>query len=395
MKTYEYRGFDKSGHSVRGLIEAISVKNVREKLAADGILAENVSLSGSVSRMNAGQRAVIYRQLSALLGAGVPLEKALDLLIKSPDMQRAQIILAGVRDMVREGGTLASSFTSLCDSVTSFEGAIIEASERSATVEIMLGRLADFIEEQEKLKSGVLSALLYPSIVISLALIVAIAVLGFLVPWYRDMLTEFNLPMPLSIRNMAAVGTVVSYSIVPVALSVSVAVWKLKSRLRSDASFRARWDRKLFGWPVIGRGYRMLVNLRFARTMAILLNGGVSLIESLLLSGRASGSAWIAELAEEESESVKHGLSLSEAVANIPPLSDSIAGWIQTGEASGDLATLMDKAGLQYQEEWSRYTSRTLTVLEPMLILFVALFVLLLILPVLMSVINLSGMVGR
>jgi len=222
--------------------------------------------------------------------------------------------------MVREGGTLASSFTSLCDSVTSFEGAIIEASERSATVEIMLGRLADFIEEQEKLKSGVLSALLYPSIVISLALIVAIAVLGFLVPWYRDMLTEFNLPMPLSIRNMAAVGTVVSYSIVPVALSVSVAVWKLKSRLRSDASFRARWDRKLFGWPVIGRGYRMLVNLRFARTMAILLNGGVSLIESLLLSGRASGSAWIAELAEEESESVKHGLSLSEAVANIPPL---------------------------------------------------------------------------
>lgn len=394
MNTYEYRGFDKAGHSSRGLIEALSIKNAREKLLEDGILAERVSLSGGTSRFTADQRAVTYRQLSALLGAGIPLEKALDLLIKSPEMRSAQIILAGVRDRVREGSSLAAAFTGLCDSVSTFEGAIIEAAERSATVDVMLGRLADFLDEQEHLKSGVLSALLYPLIVVCLAIMVAVAVLGFLVPWYRDMLAEFNLPMSGLILNMAKIGTIVSYSIIPAVAFVVLITWRVKVRLRQDEPFRVRLNRKIFGWPLVGRGYRMLANLRFARTMSILLGGGVPLIDGLRLSGRATGSAWIARLAEEQAELVKHGASLSDAVRNIPPLAESLAGWIQTGEASGELEKLMEKAGLKYQDEWNRYTSRCLTILEPVLILCVAVFVLLLILPVLLSVINLSSMVG-
>ncbi len=393
MNTYEYRGFDKSGQSSRGLIEALTVKNAREKLAAGGVLAEKVSLSGSVSKFKVSQRSVTYRQLSALLGAGIPLEKALQLLVESPEMRNVQVILAGVRDRVREGSSLAAAFTSMCDSVTSFEGAIIEAAEKSATVDVMLERLADFIDEQEKLKAGVLSALLYPSIVVCLALMVAVAVLGFLVPWYRDKLLEFNLPLPAIIKHMAATGTFLSYSIVPAIVAIGLLVWYLKGKFRNDEDFRVKVDRKIYGWPMLGRGYRMLGNLRFARTMSILLGGGVSLIDGLVLSGRATGSAWIARLSAKEAESVRHGSSLSDAVRNIPPLADSLAGWVQMGEASGELGPLMEKAGLKYQDEWNRYTSRCLTILEPALILFVAVLVLLLILPVLMSVINLSDMV--
>ncbi|OVE76255.1 hypothetical protein BVX97_01730 [bacterium E08(2017)] len=394
MKTYEYKGYDGAGHACRGLVEALSVKNAREKLASDGILAEKVNLSGSKTGLNAEQRADIYRQLSSLLAAGVPLEKALDLLINTPDLRNAQVILASVRDSVREGASLAVSLKNQCEGITAFESAIIESAEKSATVDIMLERLAGFMDEQRKLRASVMSALMYPSIVVGLALILAIAVIGFLVPWYRDMLNEFNMEMPAAIDAMDRVGRFIGRITIPAIGVIAFIFWRVRSRLRVDNNFQVLLDQKLFGLPVIGQGYRMLVSLRFARTMSILIGGGVSLINCLILSGKATGSAWVTSLAAKQAEDVRHGSSLTEAVRNIPPLAGSLTGWIQTGEASGRIETLMDKAGEKYEEDWKRYTTRYLTLLEPMLILLVAVFILSLILPVLMSVIDLSTNIG-
>jgi general secretion pathway protein F len=166
-------------------------------------------------------------------------------------------------------------------------------------------------------------------------------------------------------------------------------------RTRRDAEYRERWDRWRFRWPLWGPGYTLLVNLRFARTLSLLLRSGLSLIEGARLAGRATGSPWVCRLAGEAAESVRHGAALSETVRGIPPLAETLPGWLQVGEATGDMANLLDGAAARLEDRWERYTTRALAFLEPVLILAIGGFVLLIALSVLLPVINLTQGLAR
>lgn len=390
MKSYEYRGFDASGRSCRGLVEARSVKNAREKLSGRSILAEKILEAGRPRRVRAAVRAVLYRELAALLSAGFPLERALEILIESPEMSETRGMLAVVRDGVREGRSLAAALAEGGASVTVFERAIIDAAEQSASVPAMLERLAGFLEHREKLRERIHSALLYPALVVCVAVCVAVVMLGLLLPRAREILAGSQAPMPRLTAGMITLGAGLGKWGVPALAVVVAAGWLFARRLRRDADLRERWDRVLYGLPVWGRGYALLVNLRFAHTLAILLRGGVALLDAVRLSGRATGSPWLARLAADESEAIRHGSNLADAVGRIPPLAASLPGWIRVGEAGGGLERLLENAGERYEERWDRYLSRSLTLLEPTLILVIGMFVLLVTLAVLLPVLSLS-----
>jgi general secretion pathway protein F len=395
MKAYEYRGFDRAGHVCKGLVDAMSVKDAREKLARNGILADRVSVTGRQLRFPSDRRSMVYRELSALLGAGMPLVRALDILIQSPEMGESAVLLAGVRDSVREGASLADAFSRASESVTPFEKAIVEAAEKSATVEPMLERLAVFLEDQSKLRDRIQSALIYPAIILTVGICVAILMLGLLVPRAREILAGSNIPLPALTRYMIAFGAgLLKWGLPVLALLIAAAV-AVRRKLRQDLEFRKRWNQHLFGIPVFGKGYTLLVSLRFARTLEIMIHGGVSLIDGLIFAGRATGSPWIASLAETEAESVRHGSSLSDAVRRIPPLAQSLPGWIQIGEASGGLERLLSSAGQRYQDHWDRFIARSLSFMEPILIFLIGAFVLLVTLSVLLPVLSLSQAIGK
>jgi len=135
--------------------------------------------------------------------------------------------------------------------------------------------------------------------------------------------------------------------------------------------------------------------LRFSRTLSMLLTGGIPLIDGLILAGRATGSPWLSRIVEREAETVRHGSSLSDAVRRIPRLSQSLPGWISVGEAGGGLERLLANAGERYENNWNRYVSRWLSLLEPVLILVIGGFVLLVTLSVLLPVLSLSRSLGQ
>ena len=395
MKAYEYRGFGGSGRSCKGLVEAMSVKDAREKLARNGILADRISVTGRQLRFPSDQRSMVYRELSAMLGAGMPLVRSLDVLIQSPEMGESAVLLAGIRDSVRDGSSLADSFGRASESVTAFERAIIEAAEKSATVEPMMERLAVFLEEQGKLQDRIQSALIYPAIILTVGICVAILMLGLLVPRAQEILAGSNIPLPALTRYMIAFGSGLLKWGLPLIAAIVVGVVAIRRRLRQDAEFRRQWNRRLFDVPVFGRGYTLLVNLRFARTLEIMIHGGVSLIDGLIFAGRATGSPWVVSLAEAEAESVRHGSSLSDALRRIPPLAASLPGWVQIGEASGGLERLLSSAGQRYQDHWDRFIARSLSFMEPVLILLIGGFVLMVTLSVLLPVLSLSQAIGK
>ncbi len=390
MKTFDYKGYNAKGQVQKGLVEALSIKDAREKLAATGILAERLTATGRQLRLSTATRSVIYRELSALLDAGLPLVDALEILVSSPEVQDARLGLAGIRDRVREGASLAASFAEASSSVTSFETSIIEAAERSATVAEVLARLADFLDEQEELRQSVQSALVYPIIVILVGVCVAILMLGVLIPRTRDLLSSGQGELPLLTTIMMAVGQAVMHWGMPVLIMIAISVYIFRRRLKSNVVMQCRWDKRLFKLPVIGRGYKLLVNERFCRTMAILLDGGVSLIDSLIIAGRATGSVWVTALALDESEKIRHGDKLSSALERIPPMAEFLPGWVRVGEAGGGMARLLSSASQRYGLQWRRFLKLHLSFLEPLIILLIGGFVLLITLAVLLPILNIS-----
>lgn len=399
MQTFEYRGFDGTGQARKGLVEALDIKRAREKLAGEGLFAENIAPAGESKRVSflfrssaftVDARTMFYRELVALLRAGLPLVTALDVLVQSPDMGATRPILAALRDNIKEGASLAAALARAGRTVSSYEKAVIAAGEKSASLGTVLERLADFMDEQARLRDRFVTALIYPAIIFVVAIAIAVGLLGFGIPRIGNLLMEeSHITLPLLTRCMIRFGSLFMHVGLPVlalALAGGVFWWR---RMALDPEKARNFNRRLFGLPVIGPGYTILVSLRFARTLALLINGGVSLIDGLPLAGEATGSRWVADRVAAETDAVRHGRSLADMLRHIPPFG-SLFGWVQVGEASGALARMLDSAADRLQQQWERFLTRRMNMLEPMLILIIGVFVLLVVLAVLLPILTLN-----
>lgn len=400
MITFEYRGFDSLGRVRNGLIEAADLKQAREKLVEGGVLPELVAPAGRTRRfrgrrfrrgLSMESRSSFYRELLSLLRAGLPLVRALDILIQSPETGHARSVFALARDRIKEGASLADALADAGASVNAFEKAAISAGERAGVLDAALENLAVFLEEQSRLRDSVVTALIYPALVVTLAVAIAVGLLGFAVPRIGGLiLEETSAPLPLLTRAMIGIGEFLAM-FGPLLLAVVAAgVFLGRRRIRRDPSLTIAADRLLFLIPALGRAYTLLVNLRFARTLSLLLGGDITLIEGMKLAGAATGSPWVNHMLEKEAESVRHGCTLAEALRRVPPLSESLARWTQVGESGGQLPELLESAGQRFMQQWERFISRFTALLEPALIVAVSAFVLLVVLSVLLPIMSLN-----
>ena len=400
MKTFAYRGYESSGRAAQGLIEALDLKEAREKLQARGVLPESVtpaedSRAGQRrAAFNLDQRAMCFHELASLLQSGLPLVQALDILIQSPELGPNVLRLAGVRDRIREGQGLARALAENSSEVTAFERAVIEVGERVGTLPQVMQRLASFLEEQKKLRERILTALLYPAVVLTLALLVATVLLGFLLPWVSKMMQDAGIPLSGLTKTMLVLRAWLG-PLLLAAVATGVLLWlRFRRRVAESDEARQRLDQRLLRWPLVGRGYAALINLRFARTLAMLLRGGVPLVEAFAIAGRASGSAWVTATTAAGAERVKHGMSLAAALRTIEPLNLSLPAWVQAGEAGGNLDALLDHAADRFQQQWERLMARSMALIEPALIIIVGLFVLLIALAILLPILTMNQTLG-
>lgn len=398
MTTFEYKGYDVSGRAQSGLIEAADLKDARKRLAARGILPELLQTAGGTasrraakaSAFNSDIRTMFYRELAALLGSGVALVPALDVILQAPELDQARTRLAAVRDAVREGRALSAAMAAVSAQVTPFEQAVMEVGERTGGMHEALDRLATFLEEQEKLREKLMTALLYPAVVVSLAVIIAGFVLVFMLPMMQRLFEDAQLKLPLLTRAMLSGGRVAGGLLLALAAGVAAGVPWLRRRWRADVALQLRLDRWLFSVPVLGGGWRNLASLRFVRVLGLLLERGVGLIESVPMAGRASGSAWLADCARRETDALGQGKPLVEVIRGIQPLHPSLAAWVQAGEAGGNLTGLLDNAAQRFQQSWDRLATRGMLLLEIGMTLGIGLFVALIALAVLLPVLQMN-----
>lgn len=395
MKSFSYRGYRTDGATCSGLAEAESPKAAREKLAGQGILVERLrNTSSTRAGLSSSRRGVLYRELAALLRAGMPLVNALGTLLQTPELETSANVLAAVRDHVREGCSLAAALKSAILDISPFEAATIDVAERTASLEAVLEQLAVFIETQETLRQRLQSAMIYPSLVLALGVVVAVVMLGVLLPRTQQMIGGTT-ALPALTRGMLWLADAFfPWGVLVAAVGLLATVAWRRHAVR-DADCRVLNDRRFYRLPLAGKGYRALVSSRFARTLGILVHSGVSLVEGVPLAARATGSAWCERLALKASDKIRHGCTLEAAVRDMPPLADALPGWIGVGEAGGDLARLLEHAADRCDRQFEHFLSKTLALLEPLLLLLIGAFVLLITLAVMLPVFSLTDAVLR
>jgi len=408
MKTFMYRGYDQGGLRKKGVIEALDLKDARDRLARTGIFPETVEAATNVrsnkgfinrSGMSLQQTAVrseFYRAMAALLKAGLPLAAAFEVMIDHPGGGSSAYTqdIAGIRDRIRDGTGFVNALSESSVKVSPFEAAVIESGEKTGHMPDVLDQVADYLDDVGRIQQTLRTACLYPLIIVFLALIVGVGVMGFLVPQMAKVFEESGMELPMITTMVVGVGHWFLPVILPLLILVIISVLYGFRRMMADRQKRIHLEQWISRLPFIKHGFNLLVTTRFSRTCALLLRGGLPLVEAIELSGRATGSVWLAEIVEQKAEAVRHGQSFSQSLSEVPILGVTLPSWIKAGEASGDLAGLFHHASERNRQLWSNYIQRAVTIIEPALIVLVALFVLLVALAILLPILSLNNQLG-
>ena len=337
---------------------------------------------------------MVYRELGALLASGVPLVPALDVLLQAPAPDGVLLALAAARDNVRDGKSFSAAVAAWPVELASFEVPILQAGESTGGMPDALAQLAAFLEEMAALREKLLSALLYPVIVVVLASLLGGLVMTFLLPRMQVLFTETGMAIPLFTRILFTGGRILGAGLLLLLVAAGIGVPMLRRRWRRSSTAAAAADARLYRLPVVGPARQELASLRFVRTLSLLLRRGVGLLEALPLAAEASGSAHLIADARRETEALAQGKPLAEVIQSIRALHPSLAAWVRAGQGGGDLPGLLDNAALRLRQSWDHRSTRVLTLLELGLTLVVGILVALVALAVLLPILQMNGGIG-
>jgi general secretion pathway protein F len=405
MGAFEYTAVDRGGRQHKGVLEGDTPRQVRQLLRERGMLPLAVSevmererrsrrTSFSLGRgMSAADLALVTRQLATLLRSGMPLEESLLAVGQQAEKPRLKSILLGVRSRVMEGHTLASGLGDFPQAFPEIYRATVAAGEQSGHLDPVLERLADYTEGRQQLRQRVSHALIYPVILVTLAIVIVSALLVYVVPKVIGVFENTGQALPTLTRGLIASSDFLrDYGFVLLGL-VIVGLFVF-SRLLRQLAFRRRWHRFLLRVPLVGRLTRGINTARFTRTLSILAASGVPVLEALRIAGDVVTNVPMKEAIQETAVRVREGAPLGRSLGAsrlFPPMTMHL---ISSGEASGELETMLERAADNQEREVDSLVGALLSILEPMLILFMGVIVLAIVIAILLPIFQLNQLVS-
>jgi general secretion pathway protein F len=405
MSAFRYEAIDSDGRSARGVIEADGLRQARARIRELGLVVVKVDAvtqetlhtgSGQRWRLRRGissaQLSMITRQLATLLEAGLPLEQSLNALIEQSEDESVHQILAGVRSELLAGRTLAQAMGIYTSVFPDIYRALIKAGETSGELGHVMLRLADYTESRQVLRQNVVLAFVYPAIVTVVALGVVLGLLIYVVPQVVSVFQQSQQTLPLLTRLLIGLSSALQAAWMYLLLALGGGIFMVRTLLKRE-EIRYQWHLRLLRLPMLGRLVRGLNTARMASTLAILAGSGVPLLISLQAAAGVVTNLPMRRALEEAAKKVREGVTLSRALAVsglFPPI---LVHLIASGESSGKLDAMLDRAATQQEQEIGNYTSVLTSLLEPVLILVMGGVVLTIVLAILMPIIEMNQMV--
>ena len=402
MPAFQYVALDDRGRQRKGLIEADTPRMARQLLRERGMNPLGVEEVASQERSRSRQwfrphisptdLALITRQLATLVGSGLPLEEALGAVARQAERTRLSGLLLAVRARVLEGHTLATALRDFPSIFPELYRATVAAGEQSGHLDVVFERLADYTEARQQMRQKVGLALFYPLLLTGVAILVVAGLLTYVVPQVVQVFSSLNQQLPALTRGLIALSDFLrQYGwLLLGGLAMGVVSWIYALR---RISFKRRVHQTLLKLPLIARLTRGANTARFARTFSILMASGVPVLEALRISAQVMSNLPMREAVEQAAVRVKEGASLQKAISNsgyFPPMTVQL---IASGEASGRLENMLERAAVQQERETETLIAALLGIFEPMLILVMGGVVLMIVLAILLPIFDLNQLV--
>ena len=407
MSVFEYVALDEKGHQRKGFIDAPGVAAARQKLREENVYpveinqAENrkeTALSGALKiniwqRVSANDVSIFTRQLSTLLGAGMPLVPSLSILMKQASNPLLKKSLAQIREQVNEGKSLTESMSNFPQIFPPFYLNMVRAGEASGTINLVLERLADFSENQQTLMNKIRSALAYPLIMLFMGSAVIFLLMTFVVPKITGIFSDMHQTLPVITIIMITISNFLKSFWWLILLLLGAAIAAFKYMTTGTEAGKRMWDNAKLKIPVWGQVNRKIAIARFSRTLATLLQSGVPLLAAMEIVRNVVNNILIGEAIRKAGKDVEEGKGLSGPLTQsgiFPPL---VTEMIAVGEQSGSLENMLNRIATAYETEAQADIMVMTSLLEPAMIIVMALLVAFIVFSILLPIFEMNQLV--
>jgi type IV pilus assembly protein PilC len=375
MPVFTFSGKNSAGEKVAGERVAVNKQVLATQLRREQINAPTIREKGkefALPTFGSGtvktkDIAIFFRQFSVMIDAGLPLVQCLEILAANQDSPTFQKALTSVRTTVEGGATLANAMRQHPKIFDDLTTNMVEAGETGGILDLILQRLATYVEKAVKLKSAVKSALIYPVSVISLAGVIVAALLKWVVPIFANLFAGLGVALPLPTRIVMGLSSFVGQFWWFFIIGGVGLVFGMK-QVRKDPRGRYWMDYCMLKLPVLGLLLRKIAVARFTRTLGTLITSGVPILEGLSITARTSGNAVLEEALMKVRKAIEEGRTIVDPLRESGVFPSMVTQMIGVGEATGAMDNMLQKIADFYEEEVDNATKDMLAMLEPIII---------------------------
>lgn len=406
MAAFSWQALDSGGSLKKGVREADSPKHLRQLLRKEGLNPLSMEeVSGRRARAKSSDRkknrsavdrsfspadlAMFTRQLATLLRSKMPLEECLRVLSKQTNKTWQRHLITALRSRVAEGMSLADGFRQFPKAFPEYFASTAEAGEQAGKLEAVLERLADYAEEANATRQKVTLSLMYPMVVLVVAIIVVTFLLVKVVPGMIETFQHMQQELPVLTRIMITISEFLQSYGIYFLMGLVLIGFLFKLAYRQDA-FRRRMHKFYLKIPLISRVIREVNTARFLRTYGILLSSSVSATNGMNISARVLGSIPIRESLREAADRVREGASIANSLTRTGYFSPMTLNLVSSGEASGNLPEMLERAGEGQERTLQASVSMIVGIMEPLMIVIMGVLVLLIVMAILLPIFQMN-----
>jgi general secretion pathway protein F len=403
MSAFEYEAVDAAGRTRRGVVTAASERGAQDELRGRKLapvrLAPARPRSGLdasallAPRLDSKALALVTRQLATLV-AVTPLEEALRTIALQADRPKVRQILSATHAAVLEGHRLSVAMAREPRSFPPLYRAMVAAGESSGALPAILQRLADLLESDEQARGKVVTALVYPAALASVAILVVIALMAFVVPKVVEQFDSMGQTLPLLTRLVIGLSDAIRRWGWLILIVMAAGGFLFARALRKPA-FRLKVDGWILRAPIIGKLIRDLHAASLARTLATMISGGLPVLEGLLITAPTVRNRVLRQATDEMATTIREGGALSSAMRRagvFPPL---LVYMTAGGESSGRVEMMLERAAEYLEREFNTFTAVALSLLEPAIIIVMGAVVTLIVLSILLPILQINTLAVR
>jgi general secretion pathway protein F len=404
MPLFRYKALSPAGESLDGQMEAASAAEVIARLQDAGNIpveakpadeAGGGGLAGLFRRseMSASQVLQFTQQLATLLGAGQPLDRALQILLDLPESPTARRVIERIRETVRGGAPLSQALEQQHGVFSRLYINMVRAGEVGGSLHDTLKRLADYLERSKALRESVINALIYPSILVAMVFGALLLLLGYVVPQFLPLFQDMDVELPLLTSVVLAVGNVVSAWWWLILAALVGLAFVLRRRLQ-DPEQRLAFDAWLLRRGLVGGLVARLETARLARTLGTLVHNGVPLLTALSIARNVMANTALSAAVDAAAKDVKTGGGLALSLGKSKLFPRLALQMVAVGEESGELDGMLTKVADTFDVEVKNTVDRLLAALVPAVTIFMAVVVALIMMAILIPIFSLTNAVG-